>query len=219
MLSTYRAIVDDEGTIRLLEPVKLKEGTHVLVTVVDRRMLIWLFSAEASPAKKSSTAKCLCGCGDERNPESRFSPKGGHDATLRSKLLKIKRKQLHASKLPEEAIEFSRDDPSAKVVAEFTGYDILRLAGEHSDTFADHDSPVSYGMNDYRATVDDEGAIRLLEPVKLKESTHILVTLVDRDSLNSPMRLPGRAALSEERILEELIEDEAWAYLLKPAQS
>ena len=29
MLSTYRAIVDDEGTIRLLEPVKLKEGTHI----------------------------------------------------------------------------------------------------------------------------------------------------------------------------------------------
>ena len=74
-------------------------------------------------------------------------------------------------------------------------------------------------MSTYRAIVDDEGTIRLLEPVKLKEGTHILVTVADRDTLISLMRSSGQTALSEERLREELQEDEAWAYLLKDAQS
>ena len=51
MMSTYRAIVDDEGTIRLLEPVKLKEGTRILATVVGRDTLIALMSnkTESTP--------------------------------------------------------------------------------------------------------------------------------------------------------------------------
>ena len=74
-------------------------------------------------------------------------------------------------------------------------------------------------LSTYRAIVDDEGTIRLLEPVKLKEGTHILVTVADRDTLIALMRSSGQTALSEERLLEELQEDEAWAYLLKDAPS
>jgi predicted DNA-binding antitoxin AbrB/MazE fold protein len=74
-------------------------------------------------------------------------------------------------------------------------------------------------LSTYRAIVDDEGIIRLLEPVKLKEGTHILVTVADKDTLIALMRSSGQTVLSEERLREELQEDEAWAYLLKDAQS
>ena len=69
-------------------------------------------------------------------------------------------------------------------------------------------------LSTYRAIVDDEGTIRLMEPVKLKEGTHILVTVADRDTLIALMRSSGQTALSEERLREELQEDEAWSYLL-----
>ena len=72
-------------------------------------------------------------------------------------------------------------------------------------------------LSTYRAIVDDEGTIRLLEPIKLKEGTHILVTVADRDTLISLMKSSGQTALSEERLREELQEDEAWAHLLKDA--
>lgn len=71
----------------------------------------------------------------------------------------------------------------------------------------------------YRAIVDDEGTIRLLEPVKLKEGTHILVTVADRDALVALMKSSGQTGLSEERVREELAEDEAWAHLLKDLPS
>ena len=74
-------------------------------------------------------------------------------------------------------------------------------------------------LSTYRAIVDDEGTIRLLEPVKLKEGTHILVTVADRDTLIALMRSSGQTALSEERLREELQEDEAWAHLLKDVPS
>ena len=74
-------------------------------------------------------------------------------------------------------------------------------------------------LSTYRAIVDDEGTIRLLEPVKLKEGTHILVTVADRDTLIALMRSSGQTALSEERMREELQEDEAWAHLLKDVPS
>ena len=73
-------------------------------------------------------------------------------------------------------------------------------------------------LSTYRAIVDDEGTIRLLEPIKLKEGTHILVTVADRDTLIALMKSSGRTGLSEERLNEELQEDEAWAHLLKEAQ-
>ena len=43
MLFTHRGVVDDEGIIRLLDQIELKEGTHVLVTVADPDTLIALF--------------------------------------------------------------------------------------------------------------------------------------------------------------------------------
>ena len=74
-------------------------------------------------------------------------------------------------------------------------------------------------LSTYRAIVDDEGIIRLLEPVKLKEGTHILVTVADRDTLIALMRSSGQTALSEDRLRKELKEDESWAYLLKDVPS
>lgn len=74
-------------------------------------------------------------------------------------------------------------------------------------------------LSTYRAIVDDEGTIRLLEPVKLKEGTHILVTVADRDTLIALMRSSGQTALSEDRLRKELEEDESWAYLLKDVPS
>ena len=74
-------------------------------------------------------------------------------------------------------------------------------------------------MSTYRAIVDDEGTIRLLEPIKLKEGTHILVTVADKATLIAMMRSSGQTSLSAERLREELEEDEAWAYLLKDRPS
>ena len=74
-------------------------------------------------------------------------------------------------------------------------------------------------LSTYRAIVDDEGTIRLLEPVKLKQGTHILVTVADKDTLIALMRSSGQTALSKERLREEMEEDEAWAYLLKDRPS
>ena len=71
----------------------------------------------------------------------------------------------------------------------------------------------------YRAIVDDEGTIRLLEPVKLKEGTHILVTVADSDTVFALMRSSDQVGLSEEQLREELKEDEAWAHLLKDLPS
>lgn len=71
----------------------------------------------------------------------------------------------------------------------------------------------------YRAVVDDEGIIRLLEPVKLKEGTHILVTVADKGTLIALMKSSGQTGLSEERLREELAEDEAWTHLLKDLPS
>ncbi len=78
----------------------------------------------------------------------------------------------------------------------------------------------------YRGVVDDEGTIRLLELVKLREGTHVLVTLADTDTLigllKSPVqaRLPSAISfLREERLREEIEEDAAWAHLLKDRPS
>ncbi len=67
----------------------------------------------------------------------------------------------------------------------------------------------------HRGVVDDEGVIRLLDDVKLKEGTHVLVTVADPDTLVALLKSPGQSKMSEERLREELEEDAAWAYLLK----
>ena len=40
MLSTYRAVIDKDRRIGLQEPVKLKEGTRVLVTFLDHETIV-----------------------------------------------------------------------------------------------------------------------------------------------------------------------------------
>ena len=70
-------------------------------------------------------------------------------------------------------------------------------------------------LHTYRAIVDDEGTIRLLDPVKLNEGTHVLVTLMDKDSLISLMVSSGATGYSEERLREEMQESENWARVLK----
>ena len=71
----------------------------------------------------------------------------------------------------------------------------------------------------HRAVVDDEGIIQLLDDVKLKEGTHVLVTVADPDTLIALFRSPFRSQMPEERLREELDEDAAWAHLLKHRQS
>ncbi len=40
VMSTHRAIVDGKGTIRFQKPVRLDEGTHILITTPDKDSLI-----------------------------------------------------------------------------------------------------------------------------------------------------------------------------------
>ena len=71
----------------------------------------------------------------------------------------------------------------------------------------------------HRGVVDDEGVIRLLDDVKLKEGTHVLLTVADPDTLIALLKTPGQSKMSDERLREELEEDAAWAYLLKDRPS
>ena len=204
MIITCRAIVDDEGTIRLLESVKLKEGAHVLAAVVDRDALVWLYTSKLQSTKDNPYPICLCGCGEKNKPGSRFN--SGHDAKLKSTLSRIKDGKSDVSDLPSSLFDAALNDPSLKVVG-YTASGILDLVGKNRGQTAAEIT--------YRGVVDGKGVIRLLNPVEFREGTHILVTLVDWDSLISPLGLSGRTSLPEERIREELLEDEAWAYLLK----
>ena len=71
----------------------------------------------------------------------------------------------------------------------------------------------------HRGVVDDEGIIRLLDDVKLKEGTHVLVTVADPDTLIALFRPGYPSKMPEDRLREELEEDAAWAYLLKDRPS
>ena len=71
----------------------------------------------------------------------------------------------------------------------------------------------------HRGVVDDEGIIRLLDDVKLKEGTHVLITVADPDTLIALFRPGYPSKMSEERLRAELEEDAAWAYLLKDRPS
>ena len=71
----------------------------------------------------------------------------------------------------------------------------------------------------HRGVVDDEGTIRLLGEIELKEGTHVLVTVADPDTLIALLRPGYPSKMPEERLREELDEDAAWAYLLKDRPS
>ena len=70
-------------------------------------------------------------------------------------------------------------------------------------------------LSTYKAIVDDGGTIRLLEPINIKKGTHVLVTLMDKDTLISLMVSSGATTYSEERLREEIEEDEYWAEVYK----
>jgi len=71
----------------------------------------------------------------------------------------------------------------------------------------------------YRGVVDDEGIIRLVDRLKLKQGTHVLVTLADTDTLVALLKSASEPRLPEERLREELHEDAAWAHLMKDTPS
>jgi predicted DNA-binding antitoxin AbrB/MazE fold protein len=71
----------------------------------------------------------------------------------------------------------------------------------------------------HRGVVDDEGIIRLLDHVELKEGTHVLVTVADPDTLIALFRSSYLSKMPEERLRAELDEDAAWAHLLKDRPS
>ena len=67
----------------------------------------------------------------------------------------------------------------------------------------------------HQAVVDDEGIIRILDDVELKEGTHVLVTVADPDTLIALFKPGYPSKMSEERLREELEETAAWAHLQK----
>lgn len=79
------------------------------------------------PTSKNPYPYCLCGCGWENNPGSRF--KSGDDAKANSKLNKVKKGELSADDLPDVIIEAARRNPEL-TVHKHTADDILRLAGD-----------------------------------------------------------------------------------------
>ena len=71
----------------------------------------------------------------------------------------------------------------------------------------------------HRGVVDDEGIIRLLDEIELKEGSHVLVTVADPDTLIALLKPGHPSKMSEDRLREELDENAAWAYLLKDRPS
>ena len=39
MLQTHEAVIDEQGNVRLLEPIELPVGWHVLVTILDEPII------------------------------------------------------------------------------------------------------------------------------------------------------------------------------------
>lgn len=65
----------------------------------------------------------------------------------------------------------------------------------------------------FEAIVDEQGHVRLIEPVKLPTGQRILVTVLDDESKAT---IPETALLSEQALAEDWNrpeEDEAWSYL------
>ena len=82
------------------------------------------------PTPKNPYPYCLCGCGWENNPGSRF--KSGDDGKLKFLLNQIERGEQGADALPDELIAASMNDHKFKVLKKYTAEDILRLAGDRT---------------------------------------------------------------------------------------
>ena len=71
-------------------------------------------------------------------------------------------------------------------------------------------------LHTYRGKVHEEGTIRLQEEVDLPTGGEVLVTFLDKDAFISFMVSTGAArGYSEERLREEMEEDEYWANVYK----
>ena len=70
-------------------------------------------------------------------------------------------------------------------------------------------------LRTFKATVDENGDVRLLESVRLPAECQVLVTVLDDET---PIVVPGITLLSEKALAEDWDrpeEVEAWAYLLE----
>ena len=77
-------------------------------------------------ATAAQPKQCLCGCGGPT--KGRFRP--GHDARLKGILTRIEaEEERDDDRVSEEALAYARaGKPTAKVVAHYTGKDVIRLA-------------------------------------------------------------------------------------------
>jgi hypothetical protein len=67
-------------------------------------------------------------------------------------------------------------------------------------------------LQTFEAVIDEQGYIRLIEPVKLPVGRQVLVTILERPIIN----IPETALLSEPALAEDWNrpeEDEAWSHL------
>ena len=70
-------------------------------------------------------------------------------------------------------------------------------------------------LKTYRATVDEDGNVHLLEPVELTKACQVLVTVLD----DEPAKVDLRKTILFSGGLEDWErpeEEEAWAYLQEP---
>jgi hypothetical protein len=68
-------------------------------------------------------------------------------------------------------------------------------------------------LRTFKATIDEHGNVRLLEPVRLPTARKVLVTILDEES---PVVLPETALISEPSLREDWDrqeEDAAWVHL------
>ncbi len=63
--------------------------------------------------KETLYPQCLCGCGEDKNPKSRF--KQGHDMKVNAWLNNVKAGTMDAASLPLPLVEAARNNPTLKV--------------------------------------------------------------------------------------------------------
>ena len=79
-----------------------------------------------TPTGKNPYPKCLCGCGSDNNPGSRFKP--GHDAKAGGILKKVAAGTLDASAIPQVLLEAAQNNPDL-VIHGHTANEILTTGG------------------------------------------------------------------------------------------
>lgn len=83
--------------------------------------------AKTNPATDNPFPKCCCGCGNDNNPGSRFSP--GHDARLKGMITRaLNGTARDTDKFPKIAVDTAESNPDF-YVAQYGAKDILKAAG------------------------------------------------------------------------------------------